>query len=99
MNWDSISIETFHWTVANAKLNIKGELCSSNYEEPESSDLNLEDIEFSVAYELTPSGKTMQVIDFSKPIFLNNTKFGLLEKQVQDDHFIQRQKLLEDRLD
>ncbi|WP_091063050.1 hypothetical protein [Paenibacillus sp. NFR01] len=98
LNWSSISVETFNWTVENARLNIKGELCSSNYEEPESSNLNVVRMEFFVVDELTPSGKTMKVINFSRPICLNNMKFGLLEKDVKDDYYIKRQKLLENKI-
>lgn len=99
MSWSSISIETFHWIFENEKLNMKGILCLSNCEESELSDLNVEGIEFLVANELTPSGKTMPIINFSRPIVLNNMKFGLLEKDVQDDYFTTRLNLLDNRVE
>lgn len=95
MNWGSISIETFHWTIENARLNIKGELCLSNDEETEPSSLNLAGVEFFVAEELTPSGKTMTVINFSEAICMFNNKFGLIKKDVEADLFVKRKKLVE----
>lgn len=95
MSWGSISIETFHWKIENARLNIKGELCLSNDEEPAPSSLNFAGVEFFVAEELTPSGKTMKVINFSEQICLYNNKFGLIKKDVEADLFVMRQKLLE----
>lgn len=96
MNWGSIYIETFNWSVdVNSKFNIVGQQCFSNYDETEVSDLSLLGIEIKVCDELTPSEEIIQVMNLSEPICINIMKLGLVSREVNEDYFHKRMRLVE----
>ncbi|WP_238652803.1 hypothetical protein [Paenibacillus piscarius] len=98
MNWDSMSIETFHWTAEGNKLHFRGEQVLSNYEAPQSSDFNLQGVEFVIEDGDTPSGRIMPLLRFSIPLFVGHTTLGLLENKVAEDYYSQRLKFVENKV-
>ncbi|ETT33914.1 MULTISPECIES: hypothetical protein [unclassified Paenibacillus] len=98
MNWDSILIETFHWTAEGNQLQLRGERVLSNYEAPQSSDLNLEGVGFVIEDGDTPSGRTMPLLRFSIPLIVDITTLGLMENKVAEDYYSQRLKFVENKV-
>lgn len=53
------------------------------------SQLNFENIEFKVKSETTASGVCMEVISFSKPLWLSESKFGVITRNTENEELPQ----------
>lgn len=79
-------LETFHWRLEHdGKMSIIGDKYNESDDIFEKSPLNLNSISVDVKKELTPSGKCMDVILFSSPLWLSENKFGLITKEITDE--------------
>jgi len=95
INWGSMSIETFEWTVdQKSELTIKGLKIFSNYERTRKSKINLIDVELKISNEITSTKEMMEVMTLSQPIILNIQKFGLETRDVDERYFERRMEVL-----
>lgn len=82
-NGNLVELETFSWGLSNHKLNIRihSYHCISE-EHPKVVQEEIRDIDFFVEDALTKSGRILKIVTFSKPICLNNSKFGLMSTNI-----------------
>jgi hypothetical protein len=79
-------LDTFNWKVeSNGNISIFGDKCYDSNDVWKKSELSIENIEVQVNNEMTPSKEIMEVITFSKPIWVSENKFGLITRDIKNE--------------
>ncbi|MFD2085399.1 DUF5071 domain-containing protein [Brevibacillus brevis] len=85
-HYELCELETFRWrNNENGSIRISGEIYQTIGEPQEKSNLEMNELFYTVKLENTPSGEEMKVITFSKPIWCNEQKFGLLTDNIENE--------------
>ncbi|WP_146160526.1 hypothetical protein [Desmospora activa] len=79
--------ETFYWRIDDGgRLHISGKTYAGytldDQWEEKPSDWTVLNLSFRIAGETVPSSESMDVLTFSKPLWCNESRFGLLKKEV-----------------
>jgi hypothetical protein len=78
-------LETFYWKCeSNGKISILGDVSFESNDVWEKSQINFENIMYEIKNEMTPSGRTMEVVSFSTPLWLSESRFGLVTREIEN---------------
>ncbi|MEF3302035.1 hypothetical protein [Paenibacillus sp. GYB003] len=78
-----LELETFRWKLdAAGKLQLHGVTSYAKHGEERPSDVRLRDVGFAIAREKLPLGQAVDVVTFSRPLWGNEIRFGLVRTDV-----------------